>query len=129
LRNLLALTVLGSATAGLVWFASQPQGAFAQESESACYAIADIEITDREEYRKYEAGFSEVFSKYGGTILAGSEDPEILEGEWPYTRAVLIRFPSREALSAWYDSPEYQKIAQHRFAASRANIIVLSGRR
>ena len=115
-------------TLGLSVFLASPRLADAQDPATACYLIADIKIHDRDEYRKYEAGFSEIFSRHGGTILAVSEDPEVLEGQWPYTRAVLIRFPSRQALSAWYDSPEYQEIAQHRFAASAADIVLLEGR-
>ena len=111
-----------------LWALSDADSAEAQDSETACYAITNIDIQDRDEYRRYEAGFGEIFAQYDGTILAVSEEPEVLEGEWPHTRAVLIRFPSREALAAWYDSPEYQTIAKHRFAASKANIILLQGR-
>lgn len=94
-----------------------------------CYAVANIEIHDRDEYRKYEAGFSAIFEKYGGTIVAGSEEPEVLEGEWPYTRFVLLSFPSRQALETWYRSEEYQGIVPHRWAASDADIILVDGRR
>ena len=91
------------------------------------YLIAQINIHDRDEYARYEAGFSEIFSRYKGKMLAVDESPESLEGEWAYTRTVLIEFPTDEDAMAWYQSPEYQKLAEHRFAASSANLIKMSG--
>lgn len=91
------------------------------------YLIAQIEIHDRNEYDQYEAGFLEIFLKYKGEILVVDEDPNILEGEWPYTRTVLIRFPDEEEAMRWYKSDEYQKLAQHRFKSSKANLILAKG--
>jgi len=91
------------------------------------YIVAQIDIVDRETYAKYEAGFMEIFVKYDGTMLAVDEDPKLLEGSWPYTRTVLISFPSQEQAMDWYQSDEYQALAQHRFASSSANISVIKG--
>lgn len=91
------------------------------------YMIAQINIQDREEYAKYEAGFGETFARFKGKMLAVDEAPELLEGEWSYTRTVLIEFPSHEDAMAWYKSDAYQKIASHRYAASNANLIIMSG--
>lgn len=100
----------------------------AAASDGGVYVVAQIQIDDRETYRKYEAGFGEIFRKYQGKSVGFSEDPELIEGEWPYTRTVLLWFPSSEALHDWYDSPEYQKIAEHRWAASKANVVAVPGR-
>ena len=91
----------------------------------AVYIIAQLEINDREEYGKYEAGFFEIFSKYPGEFLVVSEDPVILEGDWPYTRTVVLRFPSAEDALNWYKSDEYQALAQRRLRASAANLIMV----
>ena len=80
------------------------------------YLVAQIEIADREQYSDYEAGFVEVFLKYKGKMLAVDEQPDLLEGSWPFTRTVLIEFPSSEAALDWYRSDEYQDLAKHRFA-------------
>ncbi len=92
------------------------------------YIIAEITITDREQYRRYEAGFMDVFGDFEGRILAVDEAPEVLEGEWPATRTVLIEFPSAAAAHAWYDSAAYQELAQHRFRASTGNVVLIAGR-
>lgn len=91
------------------------------------YLIAQIDIVDRETYAKYEAGFMEIFAKYNGTMLAVDEAPKLLEGSWPYTRTVLISFPSESQALDWYQSDEYQALAQHRFASSSANVVTIKG--
>lgn len=91
----------------------------------SCYIIAQIKIHDRKEYEKYESGFDEIFKKYKGIIVAIDEDPVVLEGDWPYTRTVLIRFPNEEEARRWYESPEYQKLAEHRHRASTGNIVLV----
>ncbi len=91
------------------------------------YAIAQIDIRDREGYRAYEQGFMEIFSRFQGQLLSVDEAPTVLEGEWPWTRTVLIEFPDHAALEAWYSSPDYQALAQHRFRAAGANIVVVKG--
>lgn len=91
----------------------------------AVYIVAQIDIRDRELYGKYEQGFPEVFARYQGELLVVSEEPVVVEGEWPFTRTVLIRFPSAEAARGWYESPEYQAIAQHRFRAAKTNAVLV----
>ncbi len=93
----------------------------------AVYVVALIQINDREQYAKYEAGFMHIFQQHSGNMLAVDENPTTLEGEWNYTRTVLIEFPDQPALDTWYHSDAYQQLAQHRFAASVANISVLQG--
>lgn len=91
------------------------------------YLIARITIKDRQGYGRYEAGFAAVFSQFAGKMLAVDEQPEVLEGEWPCTRTVLIQFPSREEALAWYRSEAYQKLAQHRFDASEGDVVLIDG--
>ena len=93
----------------------------------AQYLIAQIDIRDREKYAKYEAGFMDIFLTYKGKILSVEENEHLLEGQWPFTRTVLIEFPSQEDALDWYKSKEYQDLVQHRFAASTANIVIVSG--
>jgi uncharacterized protein (DUF1330 family) len=87
--------------------------------------IAQIEIHDRASYDKYSEGFLEVFARYRGELLVVSEDPYVVEGEWPYTRTVVIRFPSADEATRWYSSPEYQAIAQHRFRGAKTNAVIV----
>ena len=92
------------------------------------YLIAQLVIHDRGTYAKYVSAFMEIFNPYGGKLLSVEEAPEVLEGEWGYSRTVLLEFPSEERAHAWYGSAEYQAIAQHRRAASVANVVFIRGR-
>jgi uncharacterized protein (DUF1330 family) len=96
-------------------------------SDMASYIIARITIRDRDQYANYEAGFMEIFQQYAGRMLAVDEDPNIIEGDWPGTRTVLIEFPSKADALAWYESEAYQRLAQHRFASSKGDIVIIEG--
>ena len=84
----------------------------------SAYIIALIDIHDRDEYKKYQEGFREVFSQYGGEILVVEEAPTLLEGQWPHTRTVVIRFSDENEAKRWYESDAYQTLVQHRFRAA-----------
>ena len=90
-----------------------------------CYAIATLNIHDREGYDPYQAGFMDIFLRYRGKMLSVDEAPQTLEGEWDYTRTVLIAFPSKTDLLAWYESPDYQDLMKHRLAASTGNVVII----
>ena len=92
------------------------------------YFIAQINIHDNAEYEKYLAGFDEVFARYRGEVIAVDDNVRVLEGDWPYGRTVLIRFPDEDALLDWYESPEYQELARYRRRGSMANIVAVVGR-
>ncbi len=92
------------------------------------YFVAQIKIHDPTEYEKYLEGFDKIFSEYDADVVLVDDDPEVLEGEWLYSRMVLIRFRSRDEARKWYRSPEYQNLAQHRYAASDAIAVFVEGR-
>jgi len=84
-------------------------------------------ITDQKGYGRYGQGWMEIFSQYDGQILAATESPTVIEGDWPYTRTVLLSFPSVDAMNRWYRSPEYQVLVRHRHRSSTSQIAVLPG--
>ena len=91
------------------------------------YLIAQLQISDRERYARYEAGFLDIFGRYDGKLLSVDEQPTVLEGEWPWTRTVLLEFPSRERALAWYESEDYRALMTHRHAASEGNVVIIDG--
>ena len=90
------------------------------------YFIANLRIKDDEEYQKYLDKVREVFDRYKGEYLAVDEHPFKLEGNWDYSRLVLIEFPNRKSLDDWYYSAEYQEIVKHRWAAADCDTIVVT---
>jgi uncharacterized protein (DUF1330 family) len=94
----------------------------------SAYFIANIRIHDEQEYEKYLKDVDEVFAKFGGEYLALDENPEVLEGTWDYTKAVLIRFPDKQELKRWYESEEYQRILKYRLGSAGCDTIIVQGK-
>ena len=92
------------------------------------YFMALIDIHDPKRYDQYLAGFDDVFSKYKGQVVAVEDAPRVLEGNWPAKRTVLIKFPNDKELRRWYNSKEYQQLANHRKAAAITTAAIVSGR-
>jgi uncharacterized protein (DUF1330 family) len=91
------------------------------------YFVANIRIQDEEEYEKYLEKAMEVFRKYKGSYLAVDDNPLPVEGNWDYTRVVLIRFDSKADFDAWYQSDEYQEILKYRLSAAECDSILMKG--
>ena len=94
----------------------------------SAYIIALEVINDRDEFEKYRAGVHDVLKKYQGEIIISNEDVEVFEGKWPYTKTVVVRFPSIEQAKRWYNSEEYREVVQHRFQAADTDLILVDGR-
>ncbi len=93
----------------------------------SAYLIATLKITDRDRYASYEAGFMDIFNRFNGRLLSVDENVEPLEGDWGYTRTVLVEFPTKDDALAWFQSDDYQALADHRKAASTGSIVMLQG--
>ena len=92
------------------------------------YFMANILITSDQDYQLYLDRSEEIFARYKGTYLAVDNRPKILEGEWTYSRAVLISFAQQEDFNAWYRSEEYQEILKYRLFASECDTILIQGK-
>lgn len=93
----------------------------------AYYFIAQIFINDENEYQKYLSETDQIFKKYNGEYLVVDDQPEILEGEWNYTRSVVIKFDNRVDFQKWYFSDEYQNILKYRLNAAKSDSILAKG--
>ena len=89
------------------------------------YVIAQISITDRAAYDRYQARFTDVFRKFEGELLAADEAPEIIEGAWEREKVVLMKFPDRQAFEDWAYSPEYHEIVKDRYNGSDAVVLLV----
>lgn len=93
----------------------------------SAYVLAEIEITNPEGYKEYTKVVPATIAQYGGRFLARGGAVEVLEGDWPQHRRVLIEFPSMEAAKRWWDSPEYAKPKAMRKANSNGRLLLLDG--
>jgi uncharacterized protein (DUF1330 family) len=96
--------------------------------DAKTFVIVQILISDRDGYHQYEtAGHQEIFDKFSAKVVGIDDKVEIVEGSWPFTRTVLIEFPSKELARAWYESDEYQAVAGLRQRSATSNLVIVSG--
>lgn len=91
------------------------------------YIIAQLSIRDRARYDAYVQGFMPVLRAHGGRLLVADEAPEVLEGEWPRDKLIVLAFADRVAALAWSRSPAYRKIAVDREAATEGVVLLAEG--
>ena len=75
----------------------------------AGYLIANYRITNPEAYEAYPRAVLPTLVAHDAEVLVADYESERMEGA-PAAVTIVLKFPSKEAARAWYDSPEYQKI-------------------
>lgn len=91
------------------------------------YLVAQITIHDREAYGRYQTAFMPVLRQYGGRLLAADEGAQVLEGDWPFDKLILMAFDDAAAVQTWFESPEYQAISVDRRLGSKAVAVSITG--
>ena len=93
------------------------------------YILAQLTIHDRSRYDRYAARFMEVLGAFEGRLLASDESPDLLEGDWPHQKVVLIEFKDAAEAERWATSPRYREIAADREAATVGTVLAVDGLR
>jgi uncharacterized protein (DUF1330 family) len=65
---------------------------------------------------------------YHPEILVFAEHAEVLEGQTHLPRTIVMKFDSRDAALAWYNSPAYQEVLPLRLAATEGFAVLVDGR-
>lgn len=91
------------------------------------YAIAQLRITDRAAYGRYQAQFMDVLRQYHGRLLVSDDSPVVVEGEWSYRKVVVLGFADAAAFTRFAQSPEYERISVDRMAGSVSVVLLVHG--
>jgi uncharacterized protein (DUF1330 family) len=75
----------------------------------AGYFIANYTITNQAEYEQYRAAVGPSLQAHGAESIVVDRDSELLEGSAGQV-TVVLRFATKAAAQAWYESPEYRAI-------------------
>jgi uncharacterized protein (DUF1330 family) len=95
-------------------------------SAGPVFALLQIRVHDWETYQKYaEQDHVEIIDQFGGEFLAIDAEVEVVEGEWPYDRTVVMAFPNAQAAHDWHASSAYQAAAELRHAAATSNMTIV----
>jgi uncharacterized protein (DUF1330 family) len=79
----------------------------------AGYFVANYKITDPAGYKEYLAAVGPILTAHGAERVVVDRDCELLEGSAGQV-TVVLRFATKAAAQAWYNSPEYQAIVHLR---------------
>jgi uncharacterized protein (DUF1330 family) len=91
------------------------------------YVIYQGEVLDQARYDDYKTKAAECILAAGGKYLVRGGDVEVLEGDAPAGRTVVLEFPTRQAAIDWYRSREYTEIRKIREGAAVARMYVVDG--
>jgi len=91
------------------------------------YVVYQAEITDPERYEQYRTRVSPSILAAGGRYLVRGGDVEVLEGEAPAGRTVLLEFPTMEDALQWYRGDAYTEIRKLRVGAAKARMYLVGG--
>jgi uncharacterized protein (DUF1330 family) len=93
----------------------------------SAYVIVHVNVSNPEAYPEYARQVPASLAPFGGEFLVRGGETTVVEGEMPYARHVVIRFPDRASAEAWYASPDYQRILAIRQANSQAVMLIADG--
>ncbi len=91
------------------------------------YLIGIFETDEPEKLREYQARVPEVIAQYGGRYVVRGGEHEVLEGQPPGSRYVVVEFADRKQAKRFYNSPEYQAIVGLRTGASHGFLSAVDG--
>lgn len=91
------------------------------------YVVVTERIHDPGGFEKYKSQVMPTIAAFGGRFLSRGGNLTVVEGEWPMPRLVILEFPSRAQVEAWYRSPEYQRVLPLRKASSTCNFVITDG--
>jgi uncharacterized protein (DUF1330 family) len=93
----------------------------------AAYIVFTRESTrDAVELDTYSDNVSATLAGHPVAVLAAYGRHEVLEG--PNVEGVVIlEFPTFEEAKAWYDSPAYREVREHRFRGADYRAVIVEG--
>jgi uncharacterized protein (DUF1330 family) len=91
------------------------------------YAVILLDVHDQVRYVDYARRATEIEDRHGGRPLVASDAEEVVEGDWPAERVVVLEFPSLDHARAWYNDPDYQDLIPFRREATSSNILFVEG--
>jgi uncharacterized protein (DUF1330 family) len=91
------------------------------------YVIYQAEVVDPVRYEEYKASAAASVAAGGGRYIVRGGDIEVLEGDAPDGRTVVVEFPTMQAALDWYRSDAYTSARKLRENAARARLYLVDG--
>ncbi|MFC7136348.1 DUF1330 domain-containing protein [Halobaculum litoreum] len=92
------------------------------------YVIAAIDVDDWEAYRnEYLPTALERIEAHGGEVLVGTDEAEVVEGEWDANWTVVVEFPSAANARGFLSDDRYGEVVPVRHAAADSDMVLAPG--
>ena len=91
------------------------------------YVIYQGEVLDPERYEEYKVRAAASIHAAGGRYVVRGGDVEVLEGDAPAGRTVVLEFPTMAAAVGWYRGEEYTEARELREGAAIARMYAVDG--
>ena len=93
----------------------------------AAYIVFTRESTrNASELETYSQKVGPTLAGHPITVLAAYGHHEVLEGP-DVEGVVILEFPSLDEAKAWYDSPAYREVREHRFRGAEYRAVIVEG--
>jgi uncharacterized protein (DUF1330 family) len=93
----------------------------------AAYIVFTRESTrDTAELDTYSEKVGATLAGHPVDVLAAYGRHEVIEGP-EVEGVVILEFPSFEEAKAWYDSPAYREVREHRFRGAEYRAVIVEG--
>ena len=93
----------------------------------SAYILANVTVTHPTQYEDYRRLSTLAMQAHGAEVCVRGGAVSVLEGDWAPERVVLLKFPTREAAQAFYDSPEYGAARQAREGVAVMRMVLIEG--
>ena len=94
---------------------------------SSAYILANITVTNPTQYEEYRKWSTAAMKASGAEVCVRGGAFEVIEGDWTPERLVLLKFPSKQAALAFYNSPEYTQARAAREGAAIMRMVLVEG--
>jgi uncharacterized protein (DUF1330 family) len=91
------------------------------------YFVIHVVVHDSDAMKPYQAKVEHTFVRHGGKRIVMGGAVNVLEGNIPDGKIVIVRFPSLQHAHSWHDSPEYRAILSNRLAAATSQAYLVEG--
>ena len=93
----------------------------------AGYFVANYTITNPAGYKEYLAAVGPTLEAHGAERIIVDRESELLEGSAGQV-TVVLRFATKSAAEAWYESPEYRAIRHLRTDNTEGIAVIAEGK-
>lgn len=91
----------------------------------SAYVVVEIDVLDPQLYEEYRRQAPPTIAAHGGRYVVRGGATDLLEGDAPPKRVVVLEFDSLASARRWWESPEYQALADIRRRAARTRMFAV----